>query len=81
MITQPGHRPWRVSDGDARCQQCGGPNPAWWVPDEAWAAVVAGNANLEAPGILCPNCFIQKALASGFGRVGAWQLYPPGRLY
>jgi hypothetical protein len=81
VSAQPDHRPWRWTDGDTRCQKCGSVNPTWWVQHEVWNAVVGGNPHLEAPGILCPNCFIAKADEAGYARGGAWQLYPPGRLY
>ncbi len=72
----PGRRPWRPSDGESRCQSCGGMNPVWHTDNLVWNRVVGGTER-EAPGILCPSCFLIQAEARGVGITGAWHLVPP----
>jgi hypothetical protein len=50
--------PWTPADGDSRCQQCGNPNPVWRAPHRVWNAVVGGDPDREAGGVLCPTCFL-----------------------
>jgi hypothetical protein len=69
-------RPWQPEDGDTKCQECFCLNPVWWVQHEVWNSVVGSNDG----GVLCPNCFIALADTKGYGRSGAWQLYPPSSL-
>ncbi len=71
----PQRRAWRPEDGDAVCQECGAANPVWWAENELWNAVMGSEA-----GILCPTCFIITAQRQGYGRAGAWQVYPPASL-
>lgn len=69
-------RPWRSSDGDERCQECMQVNPVWWIQNQLWNSVMDGDRGA----ILCPSCFIQRAERAGYGKHGAWQLYPPSPL-
>ena len=53
------------------CQRCGGKNiKPWFAPSEVWNDVVG-----EREGILCPQCFVELAQASG-KYTGAWELRP-----
>lgn len=54
-------RDWRLEDGDSRCQRCGKPNPTWFAPSRLWNAVVGGDPDREAGGVLCPTCFCADA--------------------
>lgn len=59
----------------ATCEDCGGPTFSWTAPDELWNAVQGGPIAADDPGgMLCPNCFIRKAEASGIAPP-AWTLY------
>ena len=49
------------TDGEMPCQECGGPNPAWFAPHELWNRVMGGpDAKDDPGGIVCPLCFMQK---------------------
>jgi len=55
-------RPWVLSDGDSRCQDCGGPNPLWTADNDLWNRVLTGDPHTPLDGvILCPTCFALKA--------------------
>jgi Zn finger protein HypA/HybF involved in hydrogenase expression len=69
-------REWRPTDGDTRCQNCGMPNPVWWTEHTLWNAVM----DQDQQDVLCPTCFVRRAVERGHGRSGAWQLYPPASL-
>lgn len=51
------------------CQQCGGPNVVWFTRNELWNTIVPNG------GILCPVCFIQRAVAAGYTN-DAWLIEP-----
>ncbi len=80
IIVPKPRMPWRPEDGDSKCQSCWCANPVWWTVSEVWNETMGGDPEREAQGILCPNCFIAKALEQGIGRSGAWQIYPPAAL-
>jgi hypothetical protein len=77
LIGMPGRRPWRPSDGDSRCQWCGGWNPTWYVDSHVWNAVMGSGPLREAPGVLCPTCFLIQAQAKEIGATGAWEVRLP----
>lgn len=53
--------PSRRASGEAvPCQECGGITRVWCADDALWNEVV-GSPN----GMLCPNCFIDRAEAAG----------------
>ena len=52
------------------CQRCGQPYGVWFAPNEVWNAVMH-----ERIGMLCPNCFIDKAEARRYQCTG-WELRP-----
>jgi hypothetical protein len=56
-------RPWTPADGDTRCQECGLPNPVWWVPHEDWNRVTGSEG-----GILCPTCYHVAWISRGMGQ-------------
>lgn len=62
--------------GDQVCQECGGPNPVWFAPNELWNRVMGGpDATGDPGGVLCPACFIAKAEEHGQCPT-AWVLTP-----
>ena len=68
LVTLPDEKPAAMHPEDL-CQQCGGPNPTWFAPNETWNRVVPNPV-----GILCPNCFLKRARAAGI--VCFWELRP-----
>lgn len=62
-------RPWRPSDGDTRCQQCGRPNVVWSAPHDLWNEVMPND------GVLCPLCFMKTADAVENPPL-AWSIQP-----
>lgn len=52
------------------CQNCHQAYGVWFVPNEVWNEVIA-----ERVGMLCPNCFINRAERQGFKTTG-WKLAP-----
>lgn len=41
------------------CQNCKGKNPTWFAPSEIWKKLYPNE------GIVCPNCFEEKAKLNG----------------
>lgn len=52
------------------CQECGGPNVAWFAPNQLWNAVMGGEA-----GVVCPICFMLIARRRG-QHSGTWRVVP-----
>lgn len=67
-------RPWQPSDGDTRCQRCGGANPVWRTNNALWNEVIGGNPEREAPGIVCPTCFMLLAEMRSIAVIPLWHL-------
>lgn len=59
---------------EARCSDCHGPALVWFAPNWLWNRVMGGPDATDDPGgMLCPNCFIQRAEGAGI-RPTAWVL-------
>lgn len=55
-------RPWKPSDGDSRCQECGMAYEPWVTNDRLWNRVMGGGETSYDPGgYLCPRCFAVRA--------------------
>lgn len=58
------------------CDDCSQPNPVWFAPSPIWNLVMGGpDASDDPGGIVCPNCFIQRAEQGGLVPT-AWVLTP-----
>lgn len=68
-------RPWRPSDGDSRCQECGHEYEPWFTDNSLWNEVMGGSAYGGDPGgYLCPRCFAIRARDT-FPRL-VWRFIP-----
>lgn len=63
---------------ESQCEDCGGPNPVWYAPNNLWNLVVGGpDAKDDPGGFICPVCFLTRAEAAGIEPT-AWKLAPEG---
>jgi hypothetical protein len=68
-------RPWRPSDGDSRCQECGHTYVPWFTDNWLWNHAVGGPTCTSDPGgYLCPRCFMVLAEQAFPGLV--WRMFP-----
>ena len=54
------------------CQDCNGPNPVWFAPNEVWNRVMG-----SPYGFVCPGCFIARSEAGGERFI--WRVAPERR--
>jgi hypothetical protein len=60
-------QPWEPWEGNGPCQDCGRRNVCWYAPNEVWNRVMGNEA-----GLLCPSCFVVRALGAGLDVV--WRI-------
>lgn len=59
-----------------KCEDCDRPNPVWFAPNELWNLVMGGpEAKGDPGGMLCPNCFMERAEKAGIVPT-AWFVAP-----
>lgn len=63
---------WRYPESEGEvppCDGCGGSTRYWHAVNRLWNFVMGGpEAKGDPGGVLCPNCFIDRAAATGRGR-------------
>lgn len=59
---------------ESKCDDCGGKNVVWHAPNELWNKVCRPAGEICADPMLCPRCFILRAIKAGIDV--AWLLFP-----